>query len=67
MQVVIRLLAIRMDPVPRRFRVFARAISMQTERGEKKKKEEELDCRCTYMESVIRPVLCDSKGAFHRC
>lgn len=38
MQVVIRLLAIRMDPVPRRFRVFARAISMQTERGEKKKK-----------------------------
>lgn len=38
MQVVIRLLAIRMDPVPRRFRVFARAISMQTERGEKKKR-----------------------------
>ena len=62
--------------MPRRFRVFARGrtISMQTERErerkrkrERGKKEEELDCRCTYMESVIRPVLCDSRGAFHRC
>lgn len=79
MQVVIRVrfrLAIRRDPVPRRFRVFARGrtISMQTERERekgrkrgKKKKEEEIDCRCTYMESVIRPALCDSRGAFHRC
>lgn len=77
MQVVIKVrfrLAIRRDPVPRRFRVFARGrtISMQTERererkGREGKKEEELDCRCTYMESVIRPVLCDSRGAFHRC
>ena len=36
----------------------------EEEEEEEKKGGKKLDCRCTYMESVIRPLLCDSKARF---